>query len=36
VRCGLADTDPRFLRYPPLPVRTCDGYVEVPPQAAFR
>jgi hypothetical protein len=28
VRCGLADTDPRFLRYPPLPVRACPGYRE--------
>ncbi len=26
VRCGLADTDPRFPRYPPLPVRACDGH----------
>ena len=25
-RCGLADTDPRFLRYPPLPVVACGGY----------
>ena len=25
-RCGRADTDPRFPRYPPLPVRQCDGY----------
>lgn len=25
-RCGLADADPRFLRYPPLPVRVCPGY----------
>lgn len=29
VRCGLAETDPRFLRYPPLPVRACPGYREV-------
>jgi hypothetical protein len=28
VRCGLADTDPAFLRYPPLPVRACRGYRE--------
>jgi hypothetical protein len=27
VLCGLADTDKRFPRYPPLPVRRCDGYV---------
>ena len=26
VRCGLADTDPAFPRYPPLPVRTCPGW----------
>jgi len=26
VRCGLAETDPRFPRYPPLPVRACPGY----------
>ena len=26
VRCGLADTDPRFPKYPPLPVVACDGY----------
>lgn len=25
-RCGLADSDPRFLRYPPLPVTECAGY----------
>ncbi|PYO95016.1 MAG: hypothetical protein DMD62_03645 [Gemmatimonadetes bacterium] len=25
-RCLRADTDPRFLRYPPLPVRSCPGY----------
>jgi len=25
-RCGLADTDPAFVRYPPLPVRACPGY----------
>lgn len=28
VRCGLADADPRFLRYPPLPVAACGGYEE--------
>ncbi|HKH47782.1 MAG TPA: hypothetical protein VKM72_24250 [Thermoanaerobaculia bacterium] len=27
VRCGLADTDPAFVRYPPLPVRVCPGYL---------
>jgi hypothetical protein len=26
VRCGLAETDPAFVRYPPLPVRLCPGY----------
>jgi len=26
IRCGLADTDPRFPRYPPLPVVACSGY----------
>ncbi len=25
-RCGRADTDPRFPRYPALPVRACIGY----------
>ena len=24
--CRLSDTDPRFPRYPPLPVVRCDGY----------
>ena len=27
-RCARADTDSRFVRYPPLPVRTCPGYEE--------
>lgn len=31
VRCGLADTDPRFPRYPPLPVLACSGYEEETP-----
>lgn len=26
VRCGLAETDPRFPRYPALPVAKCRGY----------
>ena len=26
VRCGLADTDPRFPKYPNLPVVGCGGY----------
>jgi hypothetical protein len=25
-RCARADSDPRFLRYPPLPVRACPGF----------
>jgi hypothetical protein len=25
-RCGRADTDPAFPRYPPLPVLQCAGY----------
>ena len=25
-RCLRADTDPRFVRYPPLPVLACPGY----------
>ena len=25
-RCALADTDPRFTKYPRLPVLQCDGY----------
>jgi hypothetical protein len=25
-RCLRADTDPRFVRYPPLPVLSCVGY----------
>lgn len=24
--CGLSKDDPRFPRYPPLPVTACDGY----------
>ena len=31
-RCLRADTDPRFVRYPALPVRECPGF-EVKPQA---
>jgi len=26
VLCRLSFTDPRFPRYPPLPVIACDGY----------
>ena len=29
VRCGLAATDPRFPKYPPLPVVVCDGYTAI-------
>jgi hypothetical protein len=25
-RCRLADVDPSFSRYPPLPVRQCRGF----------
>ncbi|HEY3280360.1 MAG TPA: hypothetical protein VGJ83_07585 [Gemmatimonadales bacterium] len=33
-RCARAETDPRFVRYPPLPVLTCPGYeVEAPGQS---
>jgi hypothetical protein len=27
-RCRRADHDPRYLRYPPLPVARCDGFEE--------
>ena len=33
VRCGLAARDPRFERYPPLPVAFCRGYDEVAEEA---
>jgi hypothetical protein len=26
VRCGLADSDPAFARYPALPVLQCSGF----------
>jgi hypothetical protein len=29
VRCGLSDTDPRFRRYPRLPVTACAGFERV-------
>jgi hypothetical protein len=29
-RCGLADRDPRFSKYPNLPVLTCAGYERAP------
>jgi hypothetical protein len=28
VRCGLADSDPGFPRYPRLPVVACRGFAE--------
>lgn len=31
--CGLAEVDPRFPRYPPLPVVECGGYREGRPPA---
>ena len=32
LRCALAEADPRFSRYPALPVRACDGF-RPPPEA---
>lgn len=26
LRCGLSDGDARLPRYPPLPVRSCEGF----------
>jgi len=34
VRCLLADGDPRFERYPRLPVIACDGFLELDTAAA--
>ena len=31
-RCGLADDDARFARYPPLPVVRCAGYAPGEPE----
>lgn len=31
-RCGLADVDDRFVRYPRLPVLECIGYAPEPPK----
>lgn len=28
--CGLHERDPRFAKYPPLPVRACAGYAHEP------
>lgn len=30
-RCLKAETDPRFARYPPLPVLDCPGYERAEP-----
>jgi hypothetical protein len=35
-RCGRADTDPSFPRYPPLPVLECRGYEQVDDEAPSR
>ena len=32
--CQLSFTDPRFPKYPPLPVLSCDGYVQKSPDPA--
>lgn len=32
-RCSLADVDPAFLRYPPLPVLICRGFTKADPVA---
>ena len=29
-RCALSETDPRFPKYPPVPVRECAGYLRQP------
>ena len=29
-RCRLADSDARFVRYPPLPVLRCEGFQAKP------
>ncbi len=31
-RCGLADQDTRFTRYPVLPVIRCAGFQAAPPE----
>jgi hypothetical protein len=33
-RCRRAETDPRFVRYPRLPVLACPGYEPAPAPAA--
>jgi hypothetical protein len=30
LRCGLAAEDPRFAKYPPLPVLSCPGFTPLP------
>ena len=35
-RCAAADSDPRLLRYPPLPVRSCPGYQRGSPELKGR
>ena len=30
ILCALADTDPRFVKYPRLPVHACAGYARKP------
>jgi hypothetical protein len=32
-RCALSDTDPRYARYPRLPVVRCEGYDQTPTPA---
>lgn len=32
VRCGLADSDSNFPRYPRLPMYRCQGFVAVAPE----
>jgi hypothetical protein len=34
LRCGLADVDKRFPRYPSLPVLECSGFTKLDRQAA--
>jgi hypothetical protein len=33
-RCARAETDPRFVRYPPLPVLRCEGYEKIEQRGA--
>jgi len=30
LRCALSETDPRFAKYPALPVLACPGYAPLP------